>query len=107
VRSMGRRDAGNSPHACLHSRRLNPQRQIAESVRMAQRTRENGMEQRESSARNDNPMTTPNLCHSAQQLGCSCRRIVLGHCVAPGDPRNAALFLSLFHQSVNQEAVVA
>ena len=93
--------------ACLQARRMNAQREIAESVPAAQHPRQRGMERRDSPARNETAIATANAGHSAQQLGCGCGRIVVGHCVTPRDPRKAILISSPFDQSMNKETVVA
>lgn len=94
-------------NACLLPRRMNAQSETAESLPAAQHRRQRGVEQRNSPARNEIAMATADACHSTQQLGCSCRRIVVSHCVTPCDPRNAIPILSPFDQPVNKEAVVA
>jgi hypothetical protein len=63
---MGRRDAGNSPYACLRACRVNAQREITESIRVAEPPRQNAMEQRDSPARNEQPNAMLNPCYPAQ-----------------------------------------
>ena len=86
---------------------MNLQREIAESVPAAQHPGQSGMEQRDASAGNETAIGAANAGHSAQQFGCGCGRIVVGHGVTPGDPGQAILTASPLDQSMNEEAVVA
>jgi energy-coupling factor transporter ATP-binding protein EcfA2 len=86
---------------------MNTQSEIAESAPATQHPRQNGMELRDSSARNETAVATANASHSAQQLGSGCWRIAVIHCVTSCDPRKAILDPPPFNQPMKKEAIIA
>jgi hypothetical protein len=65
------------------------------------------MERWDLPARDEAATATANAGHPTQKLGRGYGRIVLGHRVAPGNPRKAILKLLPFDRPVNDETAVA
>src|ERR1022692_576547 len=91
----------------LQARRVNPQRDIAESLPAPQHPPQSEMQRRNPAARNETATATSNAGDSAENFRCGRSRIVVRHRVSPRNPRNAILVSELFDQPVNKKAVVA